>query len=286
VTNIKIAVVDLMGGFGNQIFQLTFAKYLETNGFKVYINKYWYENQDFLDGTTKRNLEVNIKDFGFEEISKLCLILFNSLDKLSRKRGLKRLFNSKINNIYKLNTGHDFNESQFFVFNRFSGYWQNIEYFKGKEKYILESLNKDTLFASHLSNNNNGKTLVHIRKGDYVNLKEELPYSYFENCLQILNDKFRNIEYDIFSDDINQNLENIIFVNAENIFINKDEKAIETFSKMLNYKNYILSNSSFSFLAAFLSKKKDSEIFYPLPWFKGSKHPVPVLDSWHKVEYE
>ena len=155
---------------------------------------YWYENQDFLDGTTKRNLEVNIKDFGFEEISKLCLILFNSLDKLSRKRGLRRLFNSKINSIYKLNTGHDFNESQFFVFNRFSGYWQNIEYFKGKEKYILESLNKDTLFASHLSNNNNGKTLVHIRKGDYVNLKEELPYSYFENCLQILNETLKNLD--------------------------------------------------------------------------------------------
>ena len=34
----KEAIVDILGGFGNQLFQLSFANYLRGSGFKVYIN--------------------------------------------------------------------------------------------------------------------------------------------------------------------------------------------------------------------------------------------------------
>ena len=275
-----------MGGFGNQIFQISFAKYLQLNGFKVYLSDDWFSSHNFQDGTTKRNLEIKISNFGINEASSLNLVFINLIDKISRSRGLKKLFNSKFNKFYKMHTGHTFNESEFFILNRFSGYWQNSKYFDDKKEFIINSLKEDELFVFNISDKNYSKTLLHIRKGDYVNLDQELPYSYYKKCLEILYSKDENLEYDIFSDDINHDFENEIFRNAQNIYLDTDEKAIETFSKMLNYKNYILSNSSFSFLAAFLSTNKKSNILYPYPWFKGDKHSAPVLDSWTKVKYE
>ncbi len=36
----KEAIVDILGGFGNQLFQLSFANYLRSNDYKVLINLY------------------------------------------------------------------------------------------------------------------------------------------------------------------------------------------------------------------------------------------------------
>ena len=47
----KYAVVDLMGGFGNQIFQYSFGKELSNKGFKVSFDSSNYET---------RKLENNI----------------------------------------------------------------------------------------------------------------------------------------------------------------------------------------------------------------------------------
>ncbi|NDB80720.1 hypothetical protein EB155_12735, partial [archaeon] len=34
----RVAVVDILGGFGNQLFQLAFANDLKNKGFSVYVN--------------------------------------------------------------------------------------------------------------------------------------------------------------------------------------------------------------------------------------------------------
>ena len=41
----KYAVVDLMGGFGNQIFQYSFGKELSNKGFKVSFDSSNYETR-------------------------------------------------------------------------------------------------------------------------------------------------------------------------------------------------------------------------------------------------
>ena len=60
----KNGLVNLIGGFGNQLYQIAFAEYLSDNGFDIKININWFKEHDFNDGTTKRNLEINVKDFG------------------------------------------------------------------------------------------------------------------------------------------------------------------------------------------------------------------------------
>ena len=52
----KKAIVDLMGGLGNQLHQICFAQYLQDNGYTVYLNEDWYKNFEPSAKTTKRNL--------------------------------------------------------------------------------------------------------------------------------------------------------------------------------------------------------------------------------------
>ena len=40
----SIATVDLMGGLGNQLFQICFANYLKENGVNVYMSEEWFFN--------------------------------------------------------------------------------------------------------------------------------------------------------------------------------------------------------------------------------------------------
>tara|TARA_A100001015_G_scaffold264905_1_gene312842 strand:+ start:490 stop:759 length:270 start_codon:yes stop_codon:yes gene_type:complete len=87
----KIAVVDLLGGFGNQVIQISFAKYLQDSGFVVRINPHQLKNKEI---EKKRNLELNIESFGFKSISYLTYLIFEMIKKLFYIRLLNRFFNS------------------------------------------------------------------------------------------------------------------------------------------------------------------------------------------------
>ena len=45
------------------------------------------------------------------------------------------------------------------------------------------------------------------------------------------------------------------------------DQVIKTFSQMLSYENYIIANSSFSYMAAHLGSSENSKVLYPEPWF-------------------
>jgi hypothetical protein len=132
---------------------------------------------------------------------------------------------------------------------------------------------------------NSERTVIHIRAGDYVDWNENLPISYFENALSKLN-QYQGIKpYDIFTDIQNIDPGISLFNNAKNIFNNTSENPILTFSKMKNYKNYIISNSSFSMFASFIGSSENSLIFYPEPWFKSLPHTPYARNNWQPIKY-
>tara|TARA_B100001996_G_scaffold140942_1_gene107164 strand:- start:266 stop:1150 length:885 start_codon:yes stop_codon:yes gene_type:complete len=284
----RIALVDIMGGLGNQLHQISMAKYLQNSGYKILINTSWFKNHDFSDGTEKRILEINIKDFGFKEASKRNLNYFEIIDK-SRNMGLlKRIYISKLNLIYKLNSGDEFNESKFYFINRFSGYWQNPKYLLKDKDFFINALNKNNDFYTNpTQSSNNNRTLIHIRRGqDYIKWGEDLPKIYFKNAFNNLLDKEKNTSYDIFTDEIKYDTSDPLYKNADNIFNDTNEKSMTILSKMLDYKNFIISNSSLSFFAAYLGESENSNIFYPDPWFKSINHVTYKNTNWNQVQYE
>ena len=91
----KIAVVNIKGGFGNQLFQIVFVNHLKKLGFNVLIDTSFFKlNENYLkqDNITKRNLIISLSAFNFHETNNLNLRLIKFLFNLLKK------FNLKFNN--------------------------------------------------------------------------------------------------------------------------------------------------------------------------------------------
>ena len=52
---------------------------------------------------------------------------------------------------------------------------------------------------------------------------------------------------------------------------------------MLGYENFIIANSSFSYMAAFLGSTTNSKVIYPDPWFKGRRKEISFDDKWINI---
>ena len=280
----KIALINLIGGLGNQLFQIAFADYLFDIGFDVNVKTNWYQDHDFSDGTTKRNLEINVNDFNHKMADPKIIRKFEKLEKAKDVFLLDRLYKSRVNKYYKIHEGNIFNEKQGHKNNYFEGYWQSTQYLKNKKKFLLDGLNKNLAFnEEYTKSNTSKKTLIHIRKGDYVEWKEDLSINYFYSGIEKIKSKTKDFKYDIYTDE-QKNLSDKIYSSADNIFNDLNESPIKTLAKMTRYKSYIISNSSFSFFSAFLSKAENPIVFYPEPWFKKTNHRMNNNFSWEALE--
>ena len=117
----KLAIVYLMGGFGNQIFQYSFGKDLEKKGFKVYFDSSNYVTRKFENNTipVDRELIFSPRFFEFEEVNnniRNLLSVFNGKKIFESTYSPIRFFNDK--NYEILNAR---------LLNKYTGYWQNIE---------------------------------------------------------------------------------------------------------------------------------------------------------------
>jgi len=240
----KTVIVDLKGGLGNQIFILSFANYLKQKGCKVLIDISIYnQKHDF-----PRNIEVNLNDFEFEIVNIKNDFFFNFL-------------NRRFEEIENL----DFNVIK--NFSRFKGYYQNLNFL---DKDYLKQVLKIK------ENNKNESLMIHIRKKDYVVLKEDLKLNYFLKAIETISQRTKILSIDLFTDDESLNKTNLenSKIKVNNIFSNDEISPLDTLKKMVNYKHFVISNSTFSLIAAYLGETENSTIVYPTPWFKNSDFKV------------
>ena len=239
----KLALVNLKGGLGNQIFQLSFANYLKYCDFNVVIDTSFYENTHQFP----RKLEIDIKETGFKQIKIKSDLMFKINKSVYAEDDTFEIQNLK-------------------SYNRFVGYYQNLKYLKFSKNFLNTNLKlkSDKFYSENIA-------AIHIRKTDYSLIDQELTELYYKNAIDELTKIDKNIKLDIYSDDPKLKLNFSIFKNINNIFLpNIDEKPLSVLIKMLNYKNYVIANSSFSAIAAYLSDYDDKVVFYPDPWWRNS----------------
>lgn len=248
----KLALVDLKGGLGNQIFQISFANYLNSLGYNTFLDtSFFYSNHKF-----PRRLEVDISQLGFKKT------------------------NLKSNFIFKLNDSlfwedDSFEIEELKIYNRFVGYYQNFKYLEKSKNFLKDKLNLTTY------NQNINVAALHIRRTDYKIINQMLSDSYYEKAINEILNINNNLQFDIFTDDKNIKLDKKIFKNIKNIYKPETtENSIEVLRKMLNYKYYITANSSFSAIAAFLSEIDSKTIIYPDPWWRNSEIKLINIPSY------
>jgi len=178
----------------------------------------------------------------------------------------------------------------------YSGYYQSEIYFKDykldiirlfkvlpehKKKFIHKY---GELFSQHKI------IAIHIRRKDYTefplfNIKGGalLPFEYFWYCLHCIA-SFDTYKVIFVSDEID--VVKREFSTLENAMFESND-AIVDFQIIKNADEIIISNSSFSWWAAYLNQK-NAAVFVPKHWLGFSvqkEYPVgAVVDKWRKVD--
>ncbi len=281
----KKIIVDIYGGIGNQIFQYSFAHNLRNQGYLVSVNTKINKKDDNQLITNRKRL-LDPKLFEFKNSSILHLAIFEVLNWVDPKK--KLLF--RLGKYLSWQNDNNFDTKKLGKINRLTGHWQNIDEFIKNKNFIQKSILNIENFKEmeEIKTNDDGMTAIHIRRGDYVDLGLNLSLNYYKNAINVAKNTIKNFKFEVFSDDIQWAKSQIIFNKCIkfNEYSNSEDSNLEDFKKLFNFKNYIISNSTFSLIPALLNSDKNGKIFYPDPWIKNKKIINKPKDNWIMIKDE
>ena len=269
-------IIFFRGGFGNQIFQAQFVKSIsQQNEIKIAKKSKYFE---FFEHTSDWRLIknsffagiVNKVAFFLAKIKIITLIMPEYID--------YKLEKIETNDI-KITTG-------LIPFVKYvSGYFQtdlhSLDLPTPRHSFTLASKRymnfkfkeKNTVF-------------IHVRLGDYKDFrffgeKVVLPNEYYHNCIKWFKQNTLNPIFLFFSDEIESVKKE--FNHIDNSFFISDSE-LSDFSLMLSCKGGIISNSTFSWWAAYLLPSKSIVIApkYWLGWRKKIWYPPAIRTNKFK----
>lgn len=275
--------IRISGGLGNQLFQYAFGRAVSDrlNSDLVLEIKSGYENDIFKRRFKLDELFDNINYVGDNEFSGF----------LSDTRILSRIIR-KIYLFIGPNLTKYYRERQKFVFDDkamklsagtfYEGYWQNFQYFDSIKLGLLQTMllkdDKVLQMAANMGVDDNAVAL-HLRyphayvdgikhKGTddfYITISEE----YYVSCIKDMLLKVPRAKFIVFSDNPDWAEKIIKFNNYDlNYVLVKNNDEIIDFKLMCSCRHFIISNSTYSWWAAYIGERDNSVIMAPLYWFK------------------
>ena len=294
--------IKMCGGLGNQMFQYAFYKALSKRlkDTDVYLDSYWFtlirkplpENQQLTSDFTPRNYELglfpNVKPkFVSQDVVKKYFAQ-KSRPNLTQQEALEEKVIAEKN-------AFEYDEKLFEIQPKrfFSGYYQNENYFKDfkdelKKDFELPEFDKKDKYNQKLLKEiqSTNSVLIHIRRGDYITLNQELPVEYYKKAVEYVCERIKKPKFFVFgieSDDfIKKELKighSFKFVGNENTKNGEDWK---DFKLMQACKHAIIANSAFSWWAAYLSDYDGKIVTAPSPWL--DEHDECICSHWVKVK--
>jgi len=278
---------NLMGGFGNQLFQI-FA----TISYAIKSKQQFA----FLNTKTLGNGSTIVR-FTFWDtfFSNLKLFLVNDLPKMHIIK--EENFHYNALPIYETN-------NDIMLYGYFQSYKYFEEYYSTIYRFIGIDKMKDTLLKKiNLTKNDLNNTIsMHFRLGDYK-LKQDyhpvMPIKYYCDSLSYIKKIYPNREFLIFffceEEDIHEVKQMIqqlreLFPDYSFIYGGKNENYYladwEQMLFMTCCNHNIIANSSFSWWGAYLNNTKNKRVFYPSPWFGQASNIIPkdlCPSTWHKI---
>lgn len=301
--------VDLKGNLGNQMFIYAFARkiqketnqriYLSTYNLKKYFPEYKFSLDEFV---LNNNYEIGDKKLPFYMNDNLIISkIFKKILKGKFGRKVHKLYFNLLNKFGKLFwLETEYIKVNFEKLNKYkniyvNGFWQSPKYFDDIKEILQnefkskESILKENEELYEVINSTNSVCLS-IRRGDYITNKKITKRYYLcdENYFMRATKEIEKLEKDIvlicFSDDIKWVKENVSF-NFPTYYESGKDTVSQKLLLMSSCKNFILSNSSFSWWAQYLANNTKN-ILAPSKWYYDGSGKDIYQDEWKLISVD
>lgn len=293
--------VNIVGQLGNQLFEYACARQLQDRyGGTIVLNTYEMK---------KNTPEFRLSLLDFKLNDNVKVVSDKPLRKVSAEKYSVKIFRKFIPNIYF----YIMAKKGIFIWksaikykelpllnNKYkkeivlNGYWQSEKYFEDVKDIIRdEFIPKEPLQEKNydLYNKiiNTESVCVTIRRGDFLNNKNRDKFyvcdeEYFKKAIDEITRKVPNCVFFGFSDDIDWVKNNIEFP-GEVYFESGDDPVWEKLRLMSACKHFVISNSSFSWWAQYLSNSRNKVVVAPDRWYNTKNNIKPDLyqSTWNLI---
>lgn len=284
---LKKVTVSLTGGLGNQMFQYAAGRALSLRlSFPLILDRSWFERSFRPNINTRRNYELS----NFPNLESQCVI-----SPYPFPRKIIKLL-SVVKSDHWVDeaamTPEKFESLNVESSARLIGYWQNASYFEPIEK----TLRTDFILNYEYYRNGNpalprlkqGATLgIHVRRGDYVTslnhvgAQRALPISYYLSAIDHVRSVREVSLIVVVSDDPEWCQRH--FTDPRCVIVNSGNRSIEDFSLLQKCDHHVVSNSSFSWWAAWLADSPNHFVVAPAKWHDDGSPFESIPPNWIEI---
>jgi hypothetical protein len=261
---VPMLTCELKGGLGNQLFMISATlAHCKTYGLIPFFQKYTYVFEN-------RNLD-RYRNSIFSHVP--------------------YQFDINITN-FKHYVEHD--DQLYQILPRFNsnsillGYFQTSKYFHEIKQHLYELFKSENSesqnFINKIRTPDNVLVGINVRRKEYVKLKWDLPFSYYDESMKTIKQKYKNpVKFVIVSDDIKWCRNTF---PEECIFCDETTDDIVQFDILRNMDAWITSNSTFCWWAVYLGdKNNDKTVYCPFPWCSAYRYNEYIYEPhWIKVK--
>jgi len=264
-------LVPIFGGIGNQMFQVAHALAVSEN-YDLQPTFVQMTNR----GTSVRNWEVEVFGIRRGNISPIRVSILRL--RISAAREIQKITKKSFMGV-AFDNGKEVAKYAATPPRVLYGYWQRKAFFESYEtsvrrQFRFPDLDKDPVAVA--INNKPRSVAIHIRRGDYVSDPVARAHhlicdaDWYETSWEFLRLRLGDCHAFVFSDDpawvrSNLSLEGSITI-VEKV---QDEEPWKDMARMSLCDSFIISNSSYSWWAAYLSKSDNKTVVAPKFWFNG-----------------
>lgn len=275
-------IVNMNGQLGNQMFQYAVYRKLQLKGKRVKMDLSYYNSHPNHNHFPIFGLPLEVAT------QKECLIERDEyrtfIDRLRRKiMGRRNNVVSEIGSIEYRYNPNIFTLKRGYI----DGYWQSAKYLEGIENV----LRREFVFPMPSNTKMQNMTLIermesgcsvsiHVRRGDYVGGFPVMDMDYYEPAINYFKDKYTNVHFYVFSNDIAWCREHFIGNQFTFVDWNTGQDSYYDMYLMSQCHHNIIGNSSFSWWAAWLNENTQKEIIAPKLWFYTVRTLDIYMDNW------
>lgn len=288
-------IIRVWEGLGNQLFQYAFARKLQTLGKEVYLDTIEDHFSDYSYFYSKRqyaldSFHIRINQAPSQVLKKFCFIKQdNRMDKLIYELSMSGLWKYKYieeRNAWEYHGQYGKLNGNYYI----KGWFQRPFFFHDIRDILIKEIRpinrmKINKSLSEILNAPN-TVAVHVRKGDYkISAHSYLPLQYYKKAMEYTNNRIPNAQYLFFSTDMDWVIQGL--GKKDNYFYIDEFGKFEDYEELMimsKCTNNIISNSTFSWWAAWLNQNTNKIVLAPNCW-SGNKQASDcmVLKNWIRI---